>query len=168
MIVVSDSSPLIALAAIGRLELLELLYGTVLIPESVHREINAGGLGAPGIAELSAASWIAVRSLSDRAFASSLRSELDEGEAEAIALALECGADLLLIDEHRGRAIAGRCGVRVTGVLGVLVEAKHRSILAAVKPALDALVSDAGFRVSDALYDRVLDAVGERTPGDAQ
>jgi predicted nucleic acid-binding protein len=84
-----------------------------------------------------------------------------EGEAEAIALASECGAELLLIDEHRGRKIASRFGIRVAGVLGVLIEAKRCGELPAIKPVLDLLVSTAGFRISNALYGRVLEAADE-------
>ncbi len=90
-----------------------------------------------------------------------LRLELGEGEAEAIALALESQADLVLLDERRGRQRAVRLGLRVTGVLGVLVEAKCQHLLAAVRPVLDALRHDAGFWISDDLYRRVLDLAGE-------
>jgi len=162
LIVVSDTSPFVALAAVGQLDLLPQLYGEVLLPEAVYREIIAGGEGAPGVAEVaSAAGWVQVRASIDVALVESLNAELDEGEAEAIALALECGAELLLIDEHRGRAIAGRYGIRVAGVLGVLIEAKTRGVLPAVKPVLDSLIAAAGFRVGDALYGHVLEAAGE-------
>jgi predicted nucleic acid-binding protein len=93
--------------------------------------------------------------------AEALALELDAGEAEAIALAVEQGADLLLMDERRGRQAATRLKQRVVGVLGVLIEAKRHGNLPAVRPVLDALVSEAGFRISGALYARVLEAAGE-------
>lgn len=161
MIVVSDTSPLIAFAAVGHLDLLRNLYGEVVLPEAVHRELLAGGADAPGSASIDSAGWLQVRSLTDRSRAIALGTELDEGEAEAIALAVELGADLLLVDEHRGRMVAGRLGVRVAGVLGVLIEAKRGSLLTDVRPVLDALVTVAGFRVGEALYARVLEAAGE-------
>lgn len=71
--------------------------------------------------------------------------ELDKGEAEAIALALELGADQVLIDERRGRRIAARLNLRYTGILGILVEAKNRGLISEVKPLLDALIDRAGF-----------------------
>lgn len=97
----------------------------------------------------------------DRALIQALALELDRGEAEAIALAIESGADLLLMDERRGRAVARRLGARVVGVLGVLVEAKQRNLLDAVGPVLNALVAEAGFRIGAELHVRVLQAAGE-------
>jgi predicted nucleic acid-binding protein len=90
-----------------------------------------------------------------------LQGELDDGEAEAIALAVELQAELILIDERRARAVATRLGLNVVGVLGVLVEAKHRALVPHLKPILDALITRAGFRVSPPLYERVLQAAGE-------
>ena len=87
--------------------------------------------------------------------------QLDEGEAEAIALAKELATDLLLLDERRGRAIASCFGLRFIGLLGVPIEAKQRGCLLTVKPVLDDLVAKAGFWVSQQLYTRVLQAAGE-------
>ena len=161
MMVVSDSSPLIALADVGQLRLLHELFSTVLIPEAVYQEIVVQGAGHVGAEAVQAAAWIEQRSGANTGLADVLKLELDEGEAEAIALALESGADLVLLDERRGRQRAARLGLRVTGVLGVLVEAKHQHLLAAVRPVLDALRNEAGFWISDDLYRRVLDLAGE-------
>jgi uncharacterized protein len=90
-----------------------------------------------------------------------LEDKLDRGEAEAITLAVELQADLLLMDERLGRAEAARFGLRFIGILGVLIEAKGRGLLQRVEPILDALQHDAGFRVSEALRARVLQAAGE-------
>ena len=125
MIVVSDSSPLIALADVGQLRLLHELFSTVLIPEAVYQEIVVQGAGRTGAEAVQAAAWIEQRSVANTGLADVLKLELDEGEAEAIALALESGADLVLLDERRGRQRAARLGLRVTGVLGVLLEAKQ-------------------------------------------
>ena len=160
MIVVSDTSPLIALAAVGRLDLLRKLYGEVLIPEAVHREATASP-GAPGAAAIGAAEWLRVEAVRDRTLVAALSLDLDQGEAEAIALAIERGADLLLVDERRGRTTATRLGQRVVGVLGVLIEAKRSRDLQAVRPVLDVLASEVGFRMTEALYARVLKAADE-------
>jgi hypothetical protein len=90
-----------------------------------------------------------------------LQQELDAGEAEAIALAVEVGSALLLMDERLGRDTAQHFGIRYTGVLGILIEAKHKGLVQAIKPHLDALRDLAGFHVSEALYQRVLQDVGE-------
>ena len=88
------------------------------------------------------------------------RLELAAGEAEAIALAVESGANLIVLDE-RGRRAAQRLGLPVIGTLGVLIAAKDRGLLAAVRPVLGALRADAGFWIADDLYTAVINAANE-------
>ena len=90
-----------------------------------------------------------------------LSAELDEGEAEAIALAAELNAGLLLMDERKGRIVAARLGIRFIGLLGILIEAKQRDIIPLVKPCVDSLISQAGFWIGKDLYGQVLQAAGE-------
>jgi predicted nucleic acid-binding protein len=90
-----------------------------------------------------------------------LQGKPDLGEAESIALAVELHADLLLMDERLGRAEAARFGLRFIGTLAVLIEAKTKGHLPAIKPILDELTIHAGFRVSPALRARVLLEAGE-------
>lgn len=85
-----------------------------------------------------------------------LRRDLDQGEAESIALALELTADLVLLDEKNGRYAATRLGCRPLGVLGILLDAKRQAKILAIKPHLDALRHQAGFFIADELYERVL------------
>ncbi len=99
--------------------------------------------------------------LCQRTLAEALSNELDIGEAEAIALAVEIQAAQVLIDERRGRLVASRLNLRYTGILGVLVEAKSQGLIAAVKPLLDALINEAGFWVAEPLYNSVLQFVDE-------
>lgn len=159
--VVSDASALINLARIGELDLLRRLYGELLIPEAVWREVVVEGAGQPGAEEVGAASWIETRDVANENLVRALRQDLDAGEAEAIALALEVGADLLLMDERLGRETARYLGVRYVGLIGVLVVAKRSGVIDAIKSRLDRLREGAGFRVSDALYARVLRDEGE-------
>jgi len=161
MIVVSNSSPLVSLCAIGRLELLRNRYGTISIPRAVHYEVAVQGSGRPGAAEVQTFDWNTFREGGNPNLATALQGKLDHGEAEAIALALELQADLLLMDERLGRIEAARFGLRFIGTLGVLIEAKARGHLQEIKPVLDELRTNAGFRMSEALRARVLQEAGE-------
>jgi predicted nucleic acid-binding protein len=163
VIIVSDTSALTNLAAIDHLQLLHQLYGQVLIPEAVYRELTAIVPPVSGAVEVDMNSWLQVKTVSDRGVVERLHNEsrLDPGESEAIALALELDADLLLIDERRGRAEANRLGVRITGLLGILIEAKQKGLVEAVKPLMDGLIATSEFRISSALYDQILTMAGE-------
>lgn len=163
MIVISDTSAITNLAAIQHLQLLPQLYTQVTIPEAVYCELTDIDPPVPGTSEVQTASWLEVRQVTNREIVKRLRDEvrLDPGESEAIALALELSADLLLIDERRGRAEANRLGLRITGLLGILIEAKHQNLIVAVKPLMDALITTSEFRISPALYNQILDMVNE-------
>jgi uncharacterized protein len=161
MIVVSDTSAIINLAMIGRLDLLHQLYNEVIIPAAVYQEIVVQGAGKPGAVEVQTEPWFKQQAVVDAAFVFRLRRDLDEGEAEAIVLAQEISADLLLIDDQAARRHAARLGLRFIGLLGVLLEAKKAGLLATVKPPLDELISKAGFRVRPSLYQAFLASAGE-------
>ncbi len=161
MIIVSDTSPINNLAAINHLHLLNQLYGTVLIPNAVYQELTDPDFPVAGASEVQTLDWIQTRAVSDRTLTETLSNELDIGEAEAIALAVELQADQVLIDERRGRLIANRLNLRYTGILGILVEAKSQGLIAKVKPLLDALISTAGFWIAEPLYNSVLELVNE-------
>lgn len=161
MSVVSNASALINLARIGKLTLLRELYGELIIPEAVWQEVVVEGAGQPGADEVESATWIKTQAATNRQLVNALQQDLDAGEAEAIALTLEIGAELLLMDEHLGRETARHLGLRYVGLIGALVEAKRRGLIRAVKTHLDALRDIAGFRVVDALYARVLQDEGE-------
>lgn len=161
MIIVSDTSPINNLAAINHLHLLQQLYETVLIPEAVYRELTDPNFPVAGATEVQTFIWIQTRPVQDRILVEALSNELDIGEAEAIALALQMKADQVLIDERRGRMVAARLNLGYTGTLGILVEAKSQGLISAVKPLLDALINQAGFWVAEPLYKRVLQLVDE-------
>jgi len=163
VIVISDTSAITNLAAIEYLQLLPQLYQQVIIPAAVYRELADIDPPVPGTLEVQTASWLEIRYVTNQEVVERLQNEvrLDPGESEAIALSLELSADLLLIDERRGRAEANRLGVRITGLLGILIEAKQKNIIPAVKPLMDALIATSDFRVSKALYNQILTIVGE-------
>jgi uncharacterized protein len=158
--VVSNTSPITNLAAVNQLSLLQKLYGTIFIPEAVYVELTEAKI-VPGTVEVQTLNWIVITPVTNRNSVITLQQELDSGEAEAIALALELNTNRLLIDERRGRQIASRLNIKFIGVLGILATAKRRGFLQAVKPVLDELINTMKFRVSEALYKQILQDVGE-------
>lgn len=144
--VVTDTSPLIALARTGRDALLPRLFDRVVAPRAVAAEFGP----LPLYIEI-------VDAPPDRS--AELQADLDPGEAEAIALAERLGATLL-IDERKGRRIARASGIRVRGTVGVLILASERGLIPAIRPDLDALIA-AGFHVSGTLYADALRLAGE-------
>jgi len=161
MIVVSNTSPLTNMAAISQFELLRSLYFSVNIAEGVWDELNAMGKPWPGSDEVAAAGWINRHSVQNQILVNALRRDLDRGEAESIALAMEIRADLILMDEKEGRHAAQRLGLKTIGVLGILLEAKKNGFVDNVKPHLDDLRHIAGFYLKESLYRHVLDLAGE-------
>ena len=153
MIVVSDTSVITLLIHVGQERLLQRLHGAVLIPDAVHRELLQTHSRLPDFLE--------VRQAGNRHFVARLEMELDLGEAEAIVLAKETDADLLLIDEKLGRQVALREGIRIAGVVGLVVEAKHRRLIDSVRNLLARLESEAGFRVSDSVREEACHLAGE-------
>lgn len=156
MIVVSNTSPLTNLAAIGLFHLLHNLYGQIFIANAVWDELNAQNQVWPGRHEVASAVWITKQSPYNQQAITALRRDLDRGEAETIALALELEADLVLLDERDGRYAAQRFGLEVVGVLGILLEAKSKGFISHIKPHLDALRQKAGFYIHDKLYQQIL------------
>ncbi len=161
MIVVSNTSPLTNLAAIGQFDLLRRLYNQVNIAPGVWEELNTGGTRWPGCVEISRASWVRKHPVQNQDLVAALRRDLDRGEAETIALALQLGADLILLDEKEGRHAAQRLGLQVVGVVGILLEAKTKGAVDAVRTHLDALRQEAGFYVDTSLYQHALVVANE-------
>jgi len=148
MIVVADASPLIALARIGRLDLLVAVFGQLLVPDAVWREVVDAGAGKTGATDVADADWIERRSVSDSALVNLLRHDLGAGEAEAIVLAREANADFILMDERLGRSAAHSLGLKVVGLVGVLIEARDRGLITNANEIMDQLHRQAGFWIS--------------------
>lgn len=149
--VVSNSSPVIALHRIGRLGLLEAVFGNIEVPPAVVREVTI---------RTSLPQWITETSLTQPIGAQILRASLGAGESEAIALALEREPQFLLLDDWPARRLALRLTLPVAGTLAVLVLAKRRGVIPSIKPEINNLMSS-GFRASLAVVDEVLKAAGE-------
>ena len=148
-IAVSDASALIVLHQIGRLDLLRGLFGRVAVPPAVAREV------IPSLRTLPP--WIELHQAPRNP---ELPAFLDDGEREAIALALQLVADTIVLDERPGRRTAARLGLDVVGSLGLLVRAKRVGMISDVRPIMDVMLSS-GLFASDALYRQILVAAGE-------
>lgn len=158
MIVVSDTSVITNLFRIGQLDILEQLFSEIVIPQGVYEELEKLPQQK---AQIDAIDWIKIKQIEDSTRYIQLRKTLDRGESESIVLAIELKADALLIDEKKGRKTAKELGIEVTGLLGVLLEAKIEGIIEAVKPLMDDLIYQAEFRISPRLYKDILERAME-------
>ena len=131
MLIVSDTTPIIALMKAERLEILGRLFKEVHLPRAVHKELVANSLYYKEAKLIEECPFLRVCDAANIQHVSALRETmgLDAGESEAIALAMEQRADLLLIDERKGRQTAKRMGVRITGTVGVLLRAYDKGLL---------------------------------------
>lgn len=153
MIVVSNSTPLIALSRINKFGLLKEYFGEIHIPKEVFDEVVTRGGNLSGAEEAASAEWIKVGNVGNKIAVESLSITLDKGEAEAIVLAREKDA-LLIIDDGDGRRTAESLGLKITGTMGILLLA-HEDGKLDLKTAIDDLMA-AGFRLSEKEYKRIL------------
>ncbi len=159
--IVGDSSPLISLAIIGRLDLLPKLYRRVLIPPAVWNEVTVQGAGLPGAQAVSKLTWLEVQEPTP-AILQSLAILVDRGEAEAIALALGNPGSSVLLDDAQARRVAERFGVARIGTLGILRRAKIAGLVGPIGPYVTAL-QESGIYIRQELVDAILRDVGEAT-----
>ncbi|PSN16927.1 DUF3368 domain-containing protein [filamentous cyanobacterium CCT1] len=146
---VFDSSCLIGLERIQQLDILPQVFSVILIPEAVRQEV---GLEAD---------WLNVQVVNNKSLVKVLQAEVDDGEAEAIALALELDGDVItVLDDQKARRLAKRLGLHLMGTVGVLLRAKQLGAIAQIKPTLDALLQ-ADFRISEAIVRKALELAGE-------
>ena len=159
-VVVSDTSPLRALHHLNLLNVLDSLYGEILIPPAVAAELLSPASGLAAL-DVKTVPGLRVLAPTDTSQFASPTLKLDPGETEALALAVEVKADVILIDEKRGRAAALSAGLRPVGVLGTLVEAKRAGLIRAVGPLIDRLQTELAFYVSEQLRRAVMQRAGE-------
>ena len=156
MIVVSDTTPLRHLIAIGKVDLLRRVYGAVVVPVAVWSELQSQSTPPAVKAWLqSAPDWLQVRRAGEPPPGDTSLDNLDDGEREAIRLAVELKADLLLMDEAEGRSLALGLGLPVTGTLGLLERADVLGVIADL-PATLADLEASGFYLSARLRESVL------------
>jgi uncharacterized protein len=139
VIVVADTTILLNLRAIGRDSLLQQMFGVVLVPPEVRQEFEHAVQAMPRFAGLTFPLWVSVKPGSVQVPALRADPGLDPGELAALELAVEIMADVVLLDEAHGRKAAVRVGLRVFGLLGILLRAKEAQLLVAVAPVLDEL-----------------------------
>ena len=157
-VTVADTSPLPYLFQIGHLELLERLFGTVLVPEAVRDELQVGrslGFDVPDPVRFS---WMLIRPAPT--IPAVELPALGPGESAALALALETPDSLVLLDDAAARAAAARLGLPTTGTLGLLLIAKEQQLIAEVAPVI-AILEERGFRLTEAVRQRILRLAAE-------
>lgn len=162
MTVICNATPLINFAAINRLDILQAMFSQVVIPQAVYNETTGSSLpGSQSVLEAIASGWLQVYTIS--AIPAEIPTELDKGEREAIALALEISEQRILLDEREARQVAQRLGLQVIGTLGILLLAKDNQVILQVQPLLDGMMSMAQYWVATTLYQQVLRKAGELT-----
>jgi predicted nucleic acid-binding protein len=156
--VVSNTTPILSLLKIGKLEILKELYEEIYIPQEVFNEIEAGKRKEYYL-NLLEYDWIKIEQIQDtKSIAYFL--DLDRGEAEAIILATERDADLILLDEALGRYHAKHAGLKVTGTIGVLIKAKKLGLFPEIRPLIFEMKKK-GIWLSESLIERILALTNE-------
>jgi uncharacterized protein len=159
--IICNATPLINFAAINRLDILQTTLDLIIIPQAVYNETTV--IDFPGsepiLKAVTTSGWLQVWKVS--AVGNNIAPELDDGEREAIALALETKAEKILLDEQEARQVARKLGLQVMGTLGILLLAKQKRIVPQVQPLLDAMIDVAQYWVKDTLYQEVLREAGE-------
>lgn len=158
MIVVSDTTPIISLMKAGQLELLHKLFGVVYILKAVYRELTENKSYSEEVRMIRECEFLYVEEVDNEKFVIILRSftGLDAGESEAIILADEKQSDVLLMDEHKGRQVAKKMGITITGTIGILIQAFDEGMLTRedVEKCVERL-KESGIRISEKLYQRL-------------
>lgn len=163
MIVISDTTPIISLLKANHLELLQRLYGNVLIPKAVYRELTENPIYSEEAKSIKMLDFLKMVPIENAKSVNVLRSVtgLDAGESEALIMYDEQNADLLLMDEHKGRRVAKQLNVKYIGTAGILMLAYDKGLIQSsdVKLCLDMML-DSGIRLDEKLCNIVLEHVG--------
>lgn len=163
MIVISDTTPIISLMKANRLDLLRKLYGKVLIPNAVYKELTENATFAKEAKIIKDIDYLTVVAVENEKSVSVLRNVtgLDAGESEALIMYDEQKADLLLMDEHKGRSVAKQLNVRHIGTVGVLLLAYDKGMIQQddVKSCLDTMLAN-NIRLDRKLCNVVMEHIG--------
>ena len=154
--IISDASPLIVLLKTNKLSILKELFQKIIIPEAVHKEITAKEHEKTIFNKIE---WIETRKIRNTDLTTLLEKLIDRGEAEAIVLAKELKATLL-IDDAKARKHAKLLNINIIGTLGLLKIAKNRGLIPSVKKTIDNMLAE-GYYIEDKLVQKILKDVGE-------
>ena len=164
MIVISDTTPLISLLKIGRLDLLERLFEQVYIPSAVFNELTADERFRLEAEQIKNKQYIIIKCVNNSESVSNLKraTGLDQGESEAIVLSDEMKADLILMDEAKGRTVSAQLGIRIMGTIGVLIIAYEEGFLSSseVRECVEGL-KRAGRHIGERHYQMILDKLSD-------
>jgi uncharacterized protein len=158
MLVVSDTSAISNLIQVELLDILHQLFGQIIISSAVYEELSEIDSQKLYIDNLS---WIHIETVKNQDFVHELENDLDKGESESIALAIELNANFLIIDELKGRKIAENLGIKIVGLLGSLLKAKEKGYLQTIAPILEKLSTQAGFHINPQLKAHILKLANE-------
>jgi hypothetical protein len=156
--IICSTTPILSLIKINKLDLLQQLYGQIIIPNAVYKEVEEGKF-SNHYQDLKTINWIKIETLNKNLQLPNFG--LDAGEEEVIQLALQINADFVIIDETLGRKIALQNNIRLTGTIGLLLKAKEKNLISSVRTELDLLLSE-GIWISKKLYQRTLEISNEK------
>lgn len=160
-IIVADAGPLIFLAKLGRLDLIQNQGEEVYIPNAVFNEIRAKKDGASAKIEQATKNWLQVKKVKNQEAVNLLLADLDIGEAEVIVLANELKANRLILDDLDARRFARRINIPIIGTLGILLSAKLQEKIPSVNDEILKLQKH-GFWANEKLIDEILMTAGEK------
>ena len=162
MLIVSDTTPIISLMKIEQLYLLEKMFGYIVIPKAVYDELTVNEKFAKEILKIKEAEFVKVGEVKNDSSVNILRNVtgLDAGESEAIVMAGEKEADLLLMEEHKGRQVAKKLGIKITGTIGILLQAFDEGMMSKedVKKCI-LVLKESNIRISDNLCKKVYEYI---------
>jgi predicted nucleic acid-binding protein len=156
--VISNTTPILSLLKIGKLDLLQKLYGEITIPEAVYSEIEVGKEKSYYV-DLKSIAWINIEKI-DTSETKLYLFDLDDGEAEVVILAREQNADLVILDEIIGRNYAKQLNLKLTGTLGILLKAKKKGFIDKILPLLNELTQK-GSWINPKLMMQIVKIAGE-------
>lgn len=159
-IIVSDTSCLSYLIQTSHLNLLKVIYGEIIIPQAVSEEVLKLETKGHNLSEFKSADWIKIYSADNLSNVKEYQHLLDKGELQAIIIAIDLSADLIIIDEKLGRIVATKIGFDITGLVGILIVARNKNLIPSIKEVLDKVIF-LGCRISNKLYDTALKSCNE-------